>query len=146
MINYIALFCTHFDPLLGEHCITIPSLFVFTVIPVQNGIYIIMGANIGTSVTNTIVAMGQVTNKEEFRRAFAGATVLDVFNWLAVFILLPIEVLTGYLYYLTLEIVNSINVDADVDDPQFLQVITDPVVSAIISVSRHHVLFFFIMR
>ena len=102
----------------------------------QNGIYIIMGANIGTSVTNTIVAMGQVTNKEEFRRAFAGATVLDVFNWLAVFILLPIEVLTGYLYYLTLEIVNSINVDADVDEPQFLQVITDPVVSAIISVSH----------
>ena len=96
-----------------------------------------MGANIGTSVTNTIVAMGQVTNKEEFRRAFAGATVLDVFNWLAVFILLPIEVLTGYLYYLTLEIVNSINVDADVDEPQFLQVITDPVVSAIISVSHH---------
>ena len=114
--------------------ITISVNVDFVVIPVQNGIYIIMGANIGTSVTNTIVAMGQVANKDEFRRAFAGATVLDVFNWLAVLILLPIEVATGYLYYITLEIVNSINVDADVDDAQFLAVITEPLTSAIISV------------
>jgi sodium-dependent phosphate cotransporter len=37
---------------------------------------IIMGANIGTSVTNTIVSFTQIGNKNEFRRAFAGATVL----------------------------------------------------------------------
>ena len=109
-------------------------IIIVTVIPVQNAIYIIMGANIGTSVTNTIVAMGKVADKDEFRRAFAGATVHDVFNWMAVIILLPVEVLTGYLYYLTLEIVNSINVDADVDEPQFLEVITDPLVAKIISV------------
>jgi Na+/phosphate symporter len=52
-----------------------------------------MGANIGTSVTNTIVSIGQITNKDEFKRAFAGATVHDMFNWLAVIILLPIEAL-----------------------------------------------------
>lgn len=51
-----------------------------------------MGANIGTSVTNTIVSMGQITDKDDFRRAFAGATVHDVFNWLTVLVLLPIEV------------------------------------------------------
>lgn len=54
-----------------------------------------MGANIGTSVTNTIVSMGQIANKDDFRRAFAGATVHDMFNWLTVIILLPIEVITG---------------------------------------------------
>lgn len=54
-----------------------------------------MGANIGTSVTNTIVAMGQIGDKDEFRRAFAGGTVHDMFNWLTVLILLPVEVLTG---------------------------------------------------
>ena len=56
---------------------------------------IIMGANIGTSVTNTIVSIGQINNKNEFRRAFAGATLLDMFNWLSVVILLPLEAATG---------------------------------------------------
>ena len=50
-----------------------------------------MGANIGTSVTNTIVSLGQAGDKDEFRRAFAGATVHDAFNFLAVLVLLPIE-------------------------------------------------------
>ncbi|WAR27857.1 NPT2B-like protein [Mya arenaria] len=45
---------------------------------VPQAIPIVMGANIGTSVTNTIVAIGQITNKHDFRRAFAGATVHDM--------------------------------------------------------------------
>ena len=64
---------------------------------IPGAIPIIMGANIGTSVTNTVVALGHVTRKEEFRRAFAGATLHDFFNWLAVLVLLPLEIFTGYL-------------------------------------------------
>jgi solute carrier family 34 (sodium-dependent phosphate cotransporter) len=64
---------------------------------VEGAIPIIMGANIGTSVTNTIVSLGHVTRREEFRRAFAGATLHDFFNWLTVLILLPLELFTGYL-------------------------------------------------
>jgi sodium-dependent phosphate cotransporter len=56
-----------------------------------------MGANIGTSVTNTLVSLAHVSRREEFQRAFAGATVHDFFNWLAVLVLLPIELATGYL-------------------------------------------------
>ena len=54
-----------------------------------------MGANIGTSVTNTIVAMTETANRKSFRLAFAGATVHDMFNWLAVLVLLPLECATG---------------------------------------------------
>jgi len=54
-----------------------------------------MGVNIGTSLTNTIVSLAQSTDREEFRRAFAGATVHDMFNWLTVIVLLPLEMLTG---------------------------------------------------
>lgn len=68
---------------------------------VETGIYMVMGANIGTSVTNTIVAMGQMGNGDELERAFAGATVHDMFNFLTVIILLPVEVATHYLYHLT---------------------------------------------
>ena len=52
---------------------------------------IIMGANIGTTTTNTIVSMGHVTRPAEFERAFAASTVHDFFNVLAAFTLLPIE-------------------------------------------------------
>jgi len=65
---------------------------------VKLAIYMIMGANIGTSVTNTIVAMGQMGDGDQLERAFAGATVHDMFNFLTVAILLPVEAATGYLY------------------------------------------------
>lgn len=43
-------------------------LFCFPVLTVQSAIPIIMGANIGTSVTNTIVALMQAGDRNEFRR------------------------------------------------------------------------------
>ena len=52
----------------------------------------VMGANIGTSVTNTLVAMTQIANREQFERAFAAATVHDMFNWCSVGVLFTIEV------------------------------------------------------
>jgi sodium-dependent phosphate cotransporter len=58
---------------------------------IDGAIPIIMGANIGTSVTNTLVSMAQITRREEFRRAFAGATLHDFFNLLTVLILFPLE-------------------------------------------------------
>lgn len=66
-------------------------------ISLEGAIPIIMGANIGTSVTNTLVSLGHVTRREEFRRAFAGATLHDFFNLLTVAILFPLELATGYL-------------------------------------------------
>lgn len=53
----------------------------------------VMGANIGTTMTNTIVSMGHVTRAKEFERAFAASTVHDFFNILAAAVLLPIEVM-----------------------------------------------------
>jgi len=66
---------------------------------VANAIPIVMGANVGTSVTNTLISLGHVTRSDEFRRAFAGATVHDFFNLLAVAIFLPLELATGYMEY-----------------------------------------------
>ena len=66
-------------------------------IPVANAVPLIMGANIGTTVTNTIASLAHMGRKEEFRRAFSVATVHDFFNYMAVFVLLPLEMATGYL-------------------------------------------------
>ena len=54
-----------------------------------------MGANIGTTVTNTLASLGHVRQNAYFQRAFAAATVHDYFNLLAVAILLPLEVAFG---------------------------------------------------
>lgn len=60
-----------------------------------------MGANIGTSVTNSIVSIGQMNDKEQREKAFSGAVVHDFFNILCVLIFLPIEIITNMLYYWT---------------------------------------------
>ena len=52
---------------------------------------IIMGANIGTTVTNSLVSLGHVTRRGEFRRAFSAGVVHDFFNVLAVIVLFPLE-------------------------------------------------------
>jgi sodium-dependent phosphate cotransporter len=62
------------------------------VLPVEYGIPIIMGANIGTSITNILVSFTFVTRKEDFRRAFAGATVHDFFNLWTVVVFFPLEI------------------------------------------------------
>ena len=62
-------------------------------LPVRLAVPMIMGANIGTSVTNGIVSLGYVGKKDEFKKAFSASTVLDLFNLLAVLIFFPLELL-----------------------------------------------------
>lgn len=59
---------------------------------IAGAIPIVMGANIGTSVTNVIVSIGSIGRREEFRRAFGAATVHDYFNILAVIIIFPLQI------------------------------------------------------
>ncbi|MFT7668245.1 MAG: sodium-dependent phosphate cotransporter [Planctomycetota bacterium] len=66
-------------------------------VSVEHAVPMIMGANIGTTVTNTLVSVGHVRQSTTFKRAFAAATVHDFFNLLCVVIMLPLELLTGFL-------------------------------------------------
>lgn len=75
---------------------TVTSIIVGMVaggMPISIAIPMVMGANIGTSLTSTIVSLGHIRDGEEFRRAFSAATVHDSFNILAVAIILPLELL-----------------------------------------------------
>ncbi|MFT7405168.1 Na/Pi symporter [Zhongshania sp.] len=79
---------------------TVTSIIVAMVaggLPIGIAIPMVMGANIGTSITNTIVSLGHITNKNEFQRAFSAATVHDFFNMLCVLIFLPLEIAFGFL-------------------------------------------------
>jgi sodium-dependent phosphate cotransporter len=64
---------------------------------VANAIPIIMGANIGTSVTNLLVSLTQIRRATEFRRALSAAIVHDFFNVLAVLVLFPLQYFTNFL-------------------------------------------------
>ena len=66
-------------------------------LPLANAVPMVMGANIGTTVTNTLVSLAQIGRPEEFRRAFSTATCHDFFNYMAVVVLLPLEIATGLL-------------------------------------------------
>jgi sodium-dependent phosphate cotransporter len=63
---------------------------------VELAVPIVMGANIGTSVTNTLVSLGHIQRRLEFQRAMACASVHDMFNVLAVAVLLPVELITRW--------------------------------------------------
>ncbi len=66
-------------------------------LPIATAIPMVMGANIGTSVTNTLVSLGHIGHRREFRRAFAAATIHDFFNMTAVILFLPLEMAFGFL-------------------------------------------------
>jgi sodium-dependent phosphate cotransporter len=66
-------------------------------LPLANAVPMVMGANIGTTVTNTLVSLAHMGRKQEFYRAFSVATCHDFFNFMAVLLLLPLELATGYL-------------------------------------------------
>ena len=65
---------------------------------IENAVYIIMGANIGTTVTNTLVSSGYFRIRSEFRNAAAASTIHDFFNIMTVAILMPFEYFTGYFH------------------------------------------------
>jgi solute carrier family 34 (sodium-dependent phosphate cotransporter) len=98
---FVGLFAGILGTTLVQSSSTTTSLTVALVgagaLTVDGAIPIIMGANIGTSVTNTLVSLGHVTRRAEFERAFAASTVHDLFNVLTVAVLFPLELATGVL-------------------------------------------------
>ncbi len=76
---------------------TVVGFVAMGMLSIENAVPIIMGANIGTTVTCAIVSLGHVARPEEFKRAFAAASVHDFFNLMTVLILFPLELMTGFL-------------------------------------------------
>ena len=76
---------------------TIVGLVGSGTLTVEAAVPMIMGANIGTTITNTLVSLGHARRSEEFRRAFSAATMHDFFNIMAVTIFFPLELATGFM-------------------------------------------------
>ncbi|MAC98839.1 MAG: sodium:phosphate symporter [Pseudomonadales bacterium] len=119
---------------------TVTSLIVGMVaggLPVGIAIPMIMGSNVGTTVTNTLVSLGHVRDKSEFRRAFSAATVHDFFNLIAVAIFLPLEIMFGLLEKVSAWLATLL-VGADsysMSDMNFVKSLTKPFVNLVDSVT-----------
>jgi len=105
---------------------------------VSNAIPIVMGANIGTSVTNTIVSMAHINRSAEFRRSFAASTVHDFFNILAVLTLFPIQYFTNYLGEVSYDLAVVFQDVGGLKLFNPIKTITEPVVELLISFLGQH--------
>jgi len=111
---------------------TVTSIIVGLVaggLSVEMAIPMVMGANIGTTITNTIVALGHIRKKKSFRRAFAAATVHDFFNLMAVVIFMTLELTTGILHKIGGYFANSlVGADMSVKGLNFIKPATKPTI------------------
>jgi len=94
---------------------TIVGLVGAGTLSVESAVPMVMGANIGTTVTNTMASMGYLRRSSEFRRAFAGATMHDFFNMLSVMVLLPLEVTTRFLSRAAINLSQLLRDNATID-------------------------------
>lgn len=70
----------------------------------------ILGANIGTSITSTIVALGHIGSTREYPRAIAAASLHDFFNVISAVVLFLLEYFFGILSSSSLYLGEVINI------------------------------------
>ncbi|KAG9510347.1 Sodium-dependent phosphate transport protein 2B [Fragariocoptes setiger] len=111
------------------------------VLTVRQGIPIIMGANVGTSVTNTIVSLVEYGNKKNFGIAITAGIVHDMQNVMTVIFMLPLELLVHFLERSSDWFVNLIGLDThtEVGELQFLSYLVKPLVDLIIIVDTERI-------
>ncbi len=133
----IGLFVGILATTLAQSSSTTTSLVVAMVgggtMPVSTAIPVIMGANIGTSVTNTLVSLGHLRHGREFYRAFAASTVHDFFNIIAVLILFPLQVATNFLGRLASATARLLDEAGGLTFASPLKLLTEPAVKAAVS-------------
>lgn len=98
---FISLFIGLLVTALIQSSSTVTSMIVAAVavgsLPLTQAVPMVMGANIGTTLTSTLISLGFITRRNEFRRALSAGTVHTFFNLLTVCLLLPLELYNGSL-------------------------------------------------
>ena len=91
----------------------IVTMVATSALSIENAVPMIMGANIGTSVTSSIVSLGHIGKKKEYKKAVSAATVHDFFNIMVVLILFPLE----YFFNLLTKLATSIAIFFTAGEP-----------------------------
>ncbi len=100
---------------------------------VEHAIPVVMGANIGTTITNILVSLVHIRRSGEFRRAFAASTVHDIFNLLSVAVFLPIQIKTNFLGILSQKLADLFSQLGGFKLFNPLALVTKPVIKAVLA-------------
>jgi sodium-dependent phosphate cotransporter len=106
--------------------------------PINTAIPIVMGANIGTSVTNTLVSIGHISHGQEFRRAFAASTIHDFFNVFAVVVLFPVQLATNFMGVVASQLAHLFQEVGGLTFASPLKLLTGPTVKAAAALLEGH--------
>ncbi|MFE7111493.1 thymidylate synthase [Streptomyces sp. NPDC057575] len=109
-------------------------------LPIQGAIPIILGANVGTTVTTSLVALTFIGDRTEFRRALGASTVHDFYNWLALLIFFPIELIWHPLQHISGTLTNALYGTNWLPNPahlNFIRAATRPVEHGVIHATSH---------
>lgn len=98
---------------------------------IANAVPIVIGANIGTTVTNILVSLGHIHRRNEFQRAFAGATCHDFFNLLSVIVIFPLQINFHILDRIASALTSLFVRTGGIQIVNPLKLITEPVVGAL---------------
>jgi solute carrier family 34 (sodium-dependent phosphate cotransporter) len=109
-------------------------------LPIRAAIPIILGANVGTTVTTTLVALTFIGSRTEFRRALGASTIHDFYNWLALLIFFPLELIWHPLERISGALTNALYGTGWLPDParfNFVRAATRPVEEAVLKATSH---------
>ncbi|TKR83120.1 hypothetical protein L596_016762 [Steinernema carpocapsae] len=102
-------------------------------ITVHHAIPVMMGSEMGSSIMNALISLTQSGDKHQFRRAFAAATMNDIYNVCCVFTILPLEVAFGIIEKISYALTQSLG-GSRTSEIKTLSIFTDPIVDRILMV------------
>ncbi|WP_200975562.1 Na/Pi symporter [Echinicola sp. 20G] len=98
---FVGLFIGLLMTALIQSSSTVTAMIVAVVasgsLSIMQAVPLVMGANIGTTITSTLVSFTYIMKKSEFRKAISAGVLHDLFNIFTVIILLPLEYYFGFL-------------------------------------------------
>jgi sodium-dependent phosphate cotransporter len=109
-------------------------------LPIRSAIPVILGANVGTTVTTSLVALTFIGNRTEFRRALGASTIHDFYNWLALLIFFPIELIWHPLEHWSKSLTDALYGSGWLPNPahfNFIHYATRPLVNGVLRVTSH---------
>ena len=100
----------------------------------QSAVYILIGINMGSCVTNSLIALTYKANADQFKLAFTSATMNDMFNLLTVTLLMIVEICSHFLNIVSGQITNLINFSNSdaIAQANFIGFIINPLVNVFI--------------
>lgn len=129
---FVSLFIGLLVTALLQSSSTVTSIVVAIVaagnLTLEQAVPLVMGANIGTTLTSTLVSFSYITREKDFKRALSAGILHDFFNIIVVIILLPLELYFKFLSGIAYQVAQIFASDASFSEPMvYHKVFTRPI-------------------